>query len=696
MPSSKQDENLIIVESPAKARTIGRILNNKYNVVATLGHLIDLPKNKLGVDINNNYYPEYVPIKGKTKIIRQLKSAVKKASKVLLATDPDREGEAIAWQVLELTKPKNYQRIVFHEITEEAIKSAIQHARDLDTNLVNAQKARRILDRLIGYPLSQLLWEKLRYGLSAGRVQSAALRLIVEREEERENFKPTAYYIIHSKGKPIFYIYKGSKKAKLTDKTLAQKLTKLLNLHNEFIVSEVKEQITYQNPPPPFDTATLQQEANRTLGYKAKYTMQLAQQLYQGVNIPGAGHKALITYMRTDSYHLSDKAIKQFHKFLTKYYPKIRNESIRKYKTKSKLAQEAHEAIRPINIFITPQDLEGKLPAPLVKLYALIWNRALATQAKPAKYKRYTIVLSPQNTTLQKLLNENKLSIKLIDSLLIEPGFLKLYNMLSEETKDTFKKGNKLDLTWEISQKTTKPPSRYTDASLVKTLKELGIGRPSTYATIISILPKRGYVEYEGRYIKPTELGKVVTNFLKKFFPNIVDYEFTSKIEDDLDHVAAGRKNYINVIDAVYPTFEKSLKTAKEQADKKELTVIGESEETCPICGKPMVIKLGRFGKFLSCIDYPTCKGIKPYIDMSKYIIPKEAQNGEYVLRMGKYGYFWAHKDYPKVKKTLPLLLKETCPKCGAHLVERKTNKGKKFIGCSAYPKCDFIKQSRS
>lgn len=687
---------VIVVESPAKAKTIKSYLNNQYDVEATFGHLIDLPTNKLGVDIDNDYAPTYVTIKGKGKVIKRLKNRLKKAPLVLLASDPDREGESIAWQVVRIAglDKDHYKRIVFHEITQEAIQQAIKKARDLDSGLIEAQQTRRILDRLIGYPLSQLLWKKVRYGLSAGRVQSAALRLIVEREEEIERFKSEKFYIIQSTNTPIvFKIVKHStlKPYRFT-KQETDEILQLFKKDNLVKIEKISEEEIKITPPPPYDTASLQQDANRILGYSAKYTMQIAQQLYQGLSIKGIGQKALITYMRTDSYRLSKQAIKSIRSFITQQYKGVLNEKVREYKTKSKVAQEAHEAIRPIDIFLTPEYLKGKIPSPHLKLYTLIWKRALATQAKPAIRKKIKYIASPLNDKAKKLFDTKSFIFYAEQTALIDPGFLTIYGYKKETISSLYENEHTLNLELEAVEKQTKPPKRYTDATLVKTLKKLGIGRPSTYATILSILPKRNYVEYEGRFIKPTELGKIIVQFLKEYFPKIVDYDFTAKIEDQLDQIANSKTHKVTVIDMIFPEFIKRVKEVEANVDKADLLIIGESNEQCPKCGSPMVIKVGRFGKFLSCSRFPECDGIKPYIDLEKYVIPPEVEKGEYQLKFGPYGPFWAHKDYPKIKKVMPLLLKETCPKCGRHLVERKNKKGRIFIGCSGYPECDFIK----
>ncbi len=712
LASFDPDKPVLFVESPAKAKTIYNYLGGQYNVFATMGHLIDLPKNKLGVDINNNFEPQYVDIKGKKKLVNQIKKIVSQAKQVFLAQDPDREGEAIAWQVANLGnlkaenfKDSKFKRIVFHEITKPAILDAVKHPREIDYDLVEAQKARRILDRLVGYPLSELLWHKIRYGLSAGRVQSAALRLIVERQQEIDNFKPEVLYYLGIKtdindfwvvNKNNFVKYK-IKKQELKD--FKQALENLKQVK----VSFVKKVVEKQAPPPPLTTSSLQQVANKLHGFSAKTTMRIAQELYQGMDIPKLGRKALITYMRTDSVKISQTAINSIRDFITKNFGSHKlNPTIRVYKTKVKLAQEAHEAIRPVYINITPEQLKGLIPDTHYKLYKLIWLRTVATQFKPAEYTTIKIGLDV-NLPKQKILG-----IK--ESILSKPGFKELYGVKSDkdnkensadkENQSSYKKllnikqGDILQIKKILQEEfKTKPPLPYTDASLVKTLEKLGIGRPSTFATIIDTLIRRNYVERKNKYLIPTDTGKIVLKFLKEHFNNIVDYGFTANMENKLDEIASGKEDRVKFLKDFYPSFIKQIQEKEKQVQKQDLVVLEKTDKKCPICGANMVLKLGKYGKFYSCSRFPDCNGMLPYIDEDKYLIPEKAKTGEWVLKVGPYGKFWAHKDYPKVKETAPLLLKETCPLCGAHLVERKSKKGRVFIGCSSYPNCKYIKK---
>ncbi len=697
--SKKQPKKIILVESPSKAKTIEHYLNGEYSVFATKGHLIDLPKNKLGVDIDHGYEPEYVPIYGKGTLIKQIKKITKDADEVYLAQDPDREGEAIAWQVASFCQKDcdKFKRIVFHEITPEAIKKAVNEPRGIDMDLVEAQKARRVLDRLVGYPLSQLLWHKIRYGLSAGRVQSAALRLIVERHREIENFRPETLYYLGLKANDLdFYLLKQKGFAKLAlDKNAKEKEVKqvLQNL-KQVKISKIKDYEEKINPPPPFTTSTLQQTANKLFGFSAKTTMRLAQELYQGVEIQGIGRKALITYMRTDSVRLADSAIYKIRDFIAqKYGESLVNDTVRKYKTRSKLAQEAHEAIRPVYFNLPPEKLKGKIPEPHFKLYRLIWNRTVATQAKPAIYIGRLIKLDVKSL-------QEKAFYGLNSKYLVFEGFKKIWGTLkSEEDSNNsaikdLKAGDTLSVQdILINEFKTTPPPYYTDATLVKKLEKLGIGRPSTFATIIDTLIRRTYVERQGKYLVPTDSGIIVNDFLVKHFPQIVDYSFTAEMEDKLDTIAAGKLKKVEFLSKFYPDFVKQIEDKEKNVSKQDLVILEKTDKKCPKCGAPMVLKLGRYGKFYSCSKFPECDGMLPYLDEDKYVIPEKARSGQWVLKVGPYGKFWAHKDYPKVKETAPLLLKEKCPKCGANLVERVGKNKRKFIACSAYPKCKYIKR---
>jgi len=690
---------LFIVESPSKAKTIQRYLGRGYKVIATVGHILDLPKNRLGIDIENKYEPEYIILKN--NIVSLIKSAEKDCDEILLAQDPDREGESIAWQVVHVTETKKpYKRVVYHEITKNAILEAIENGRDIDENLVNAQKARRILDRLVGYPLSQLIWKKIRHGLSAGRVQSPALRLIVEREREIIAFVPEKYFIEYLNFKRYkgadFSLndQKGRRFRRSEDEVNADR--EVFSKVGSWVISDVKKNELKRNPPPPFTTSTLQQVANNVLGYSSKMTMSLAQQLYQGVEIKGAGQVSLITYIRTDSVNLSDYAVKNIRDTIRNVYgDKYLENYIRGYKNKSKLAQEAHEAIRPTNFEFSPEKVKDSLSPQLFKLYKLVWNRTVATQMRAEELVEKEYVATPKDDRAEKRLTGMKGQFLYKTEETLFEGYEILYGKKSALENKVFEKGEELILgKFNVEAEETKPPARYTDATLIGKLEKLGIGRPSTYASIISTLLLREYIVKEARYLKPTDSGILVNDFLCKHFKNIVDFKFTSDMEADLDGIAQGKKQYDKIINSFYSDFDRLIKLKDETVRKEDVVVIGKSDEKCPICGGEMEVKIGRKGKFISCKKFPECKGIISIleIDQDKYEIPAEVKNGEFVLKNGRFGMFWAHKDYPAIKLTKPLLLKERCPECGANLVEKKSKKGRSFTGCSAYPKCKYIK----
>jgi DNA topoisomerase-1 len=647
---------LIIVESPTKAKTISHFLKEDFVVESCNGHVRDLPKAKMGIDIENNFQPQYVvPIK-KRKIVNKLKNLADKAEIVYFATDEDREGEAIAFHLYQLLKEKikNYKRIVFHEITEEAIKEALKNPRDIDLNLVKAQEARRILDRLVGYELSPFLWKKIAKKLSAGRVQSPALRLIVEREREILDFKPEEYYTLE-----VTFLKEDkefvAKLSKIDDKSLEklsikskEEIEKILNDLNEakFIVNNIEIKETKKSPPPPFTTSSLQQEANKKLGFSAEKTMLLAQQLYEGVELGKKERVGLITYMRTDSLNLADKFLKEVSYFIEKNYGKDYKE-IKKYKTKSKVAQEAHEAIRPTSCFRIPEKIKKYLNKNQYQLYQLIWQRAISSQMKPAILINKTVEIKAKNYTFKVTATSLKFD-----------GWLKIY----ETEKITEKILPPLEINEELKpikieskKHFTEPPSRYTDGSLVKTLESLGIGRPSTYALIISTLQKRNYVVKEKKYLKPTEVGFLVNDLLITHFKEIVDYQFTAKMEDDLDKIANGELDELTMIEKFYWPFKEKLKIKEKEISDQ---IPQETKENCPKCGKPLVLKMSRFGKFLACSGFPNCQFTKS--------INNFTQTG--------------------IK----------CPKCQkGEILEKKSKKGKTFYTCSLYPDCDYFSFSK-
>lgn len=697
--SAKTYTNLLIVESPSKAKTINKYLGSEYKVMATVGHVIDLPKTKLGVDLEHNYEPLFETIYGKGKIITDLKKAIPKGGNVLLAMDPDREGEAIAWHVANALKLKDAQRVTFHEITEGAINEAVKHPSKIDINLVDAQKARRVLDRLVGYKLSELIWKKIWYGLSAGRVQSVALRLIVEKEEERDSFNSEEYWDVSVKledgAKNILLaklVKKDGKKYIPKEKKEVEDFEKKIG-NSKFLVKDVVKKNLSKHAYPPFTTSTLQQAAYNILGYPSKKTMSVAQILYQS---------GYITYMRTDSVFLSSKAVDEIRalvssRFGSEYVPEKPNF----YKNRSKNAQEAHEAIRATDFNVSHEKVSHDLGVAAGKLYELIWKRAVSSQMSDKKVEVLTVSLIPKDLKKPEYLFTMGGEIVLFDGFRKVLGTKKMEDDLQEISQ--VKKGDELKkLDFVNEQKFTQPPARYTEASLIKKLEELGIGRPSTYSTIISTILGRGYVEKDGRALFPTDIGKVVTNFLKKSFERLMDYKYTAKVEDELDGIALGKKKYVPVIDDEYKTLKKGIEFALESVQKDDVVILGKSEEKCPDCNGEMVVRLGRYGKFLSCARFPECKGMKDLsggeesLDLVKYFKPTECPicKSKLVLKNGKYGKFWACEKYPECKGIVPLLLNEKCPECGHHLVERKGKWGRSFTGCSNYPNCKYIKKS--
>jgi DNA topoisomerase I len=693
-------KNLLIVESPAKAKTINKYLGADYKVIATVGHVIDLPKSKLGVDVKDKYKPLYETIYGKGKILKDIKKVLPKDGRTFLAMDPDREGEAIAWHIKDVLKIKNAKRVSFHEITKDAIEEALQEPSSVDKNLVEAQKARRVLDRLFGYKLSELLWEKIWYGLSAGRVQSVALRLIVEKEEEREVFKPEEYweFFVHVKKEKeklrIKLIKKDGKRYIPNSKKEVESVKKALGESKYKVVDIVRKEMN-KNPYPPYTTSTLQQSANNVLGYSAKRTMALAQSLYQ------SGH---ITYMRTDSVSLSEKAIKQIRDLVPKKYGKEYLPSSPKYyKNKSKNAQEAHESIRPTEFSVTAPIIRKKLGDAQARLYELIWKRSVSSQMMEKRVENLTIYFEP----VKGIQNVYTFSVGAQKTLF--DGFRVVYgegkdssDILQEishvKKNDTFKKDE-----FEVEQKFTLPPSRYTEASLVKKLESLGIGRPSTYASIIGTILQRGYVFKESKYLLPTDIGRVVTHLLKDNFSDLIDYEYTANVEERLDEIANGKLKYVPFLDREYKPLMKAIKKAKKEVEKEDVVILSKSEQKCSQCGADMVVRLGRYGKFLSCSKFPDCKGMKDIdggeegLDFKKYLKVKQCPEckSKMILKNSKYGKFWACERYPDCKGTQPLLLKEECPLCGKNLVERRSKWGKTFIGCSGYPDCKYIKKEK-
>ena len=666
----KRDGKLVIVESPAKAKTVGRYLGRGYTVRASVGHVRDLLKSQLSVDIENNFTPKYRVPNEKKEVVKEIKKLAQKAEEVYLATDPDREGESISWHLLEAAQidPERARRVVFHEITEPAIKEAFANPRHINTDLVDAQQARRILDRLVGYSISPILWEKVRSRLSAGRVQSVALRLIVEREREIENFIPVEYWSIHAELQPegvrsTFL----ARLAKIDDQDLElpdEAAVKPILIDMEtaaYTITKIKRGERRRKPSAPFTTSTLQQEASRKLGYTAKRTMALAQGLYEGQDVGNGGSTGLITYMRTDSTSVSSMAQKEAREYISHKYGKdyLPAEAVQ-YKTRSANAQEAHEAIRPTSVMREPEQLKEYLEPAMYKLYRLIWQRFVASQMEAAVYDTLQVEVTGKTSAHEYLLRASGFSVKFA-------GFLVVYeearneDVKTEEDEENVRipsgiaEGQKQALIRLIpEQHFTQPPPRYSEASLVQALEEDGIGRPSTYAPTISTIQQRGYVVREDKRLIPTEIGIQVNDLMLQYFSDIVDYQFTARMEEDLDMIASGQAEWTEVIHEFYHPFAEDLKVAQA-----EMPVTKSGPEPigriCPEDGGELVIRYGRFGKFISCSNFPTCRYTEPWLE--------------------KIGI--------------------RCPKDGGELVERKTRKGRTFYGCENYPNCDFTSWKR-
>ncbi len=644
---------LMIVESPHKAKTISKFLGKEFKVLASGGHIIDLPKSKLGIKIDDGFTPQYTLISAKKELANELKEEAKKADAVFLATDPDREGEAISWHLASLLKisPEKACRVVFNEITKNCVTNALKTPRQIDLDLVNAQQARRVLDRLVGYEISPILWHKIKSGLSAGRVQSAVTKMVVDREREIENFVPVEFWELDS----VFSTQKPKKKftahfygdvngkIELNNEQQVLAITDEL-LNASYVVSEYKEGSKSQNPQPPFTTSVLQQDASRKLGFTTKKTMMLAQQLYEGVEIQGLGAVGLITYIRTDSVRIAAEAIEDVREYIAKNYDaKYLPAKPNYYKTKKNI-QDAHEAIRPANIELTPEDVKSSLTNDQYKLYKLIYERFVACQMSPAKYSTINV----------SILANDKYVFKASASKRTFDGFMCLYAIEKEENAKTslpeMSIGDMLSwISFENQQHFTQPPQRYNEASLVKEMEAKGIGRPSTYAPTVSTILERDYIEREKKILKPTNLGVCVTDMMAANFPDIVDLKFTASMEEKLDDIESGDKNWVKVINDFYGPFKKTLDKAS-QIERVKVPVV-ETEEPCPKCGAKMVVRSGRFGKFLACPNYPDCKTTKP--------MPADE-------------------------------VKVPCPKCGGKLVQRISKKKKKFYGCTNYPECNF------
>lgn len=681
---------LVIVESPAKAKTIERYLGKKYKVKASVGHVRDLPKSQMGIDTENNYEPRYITIRGKGPVLQDLKTAAKKAKKIYLAADPDREGEAIAWHLATALNIdiKSDCRVVFNEITKDAIKESFKHPRPIDMDLVDAQQARRILDRLVGYNISPLLWKKVKKGLSAGRVQSVAMRLIIDRENEIKNFQPEEFWTIDGnfqKGKQSFdaFFYGNTKeKIKLSNEQEVQQILNQLKGENFEVIKVVKRE-RKRNASPAFTTSSLQQEAARKLNFRARKTMMLAQQLYEGIDIGKEGTVGLITYMRTDSTRISETAKKEAHEYIEQNYGQEYTTLVTQQAKKSENAQDAHEAIRPTSTVRHPDQLKSVLSRDQLRLYRLIWERFVASQMAPA-------VLDTVTADLQN----GDIIFRATGSNVKFPGFMKLYIEGSDDQKEEkdkllppMEKGDIVNsLLIEPKQHFTQPPPRFSEARLVKTLEELGIGRPSTYAPTLDTIQKRGYVTLEAKRFVPTELGEIVHSLVLEFFPGIINIEFTAQMEKDLDSIEDGNVKWVKIIDNFYQNFEKELKHAEIAMEKVEIKDEPAGED-CEECGSPMVFKLGRYGKFMACSNFPECRNTKAIVKEIGVKCPK-CKEGEIVERKSKTKrIFYGCNRYPEcdfVSWDKPI--NRPCPKCNELLVEKKIKKGIQ-VQCTS---CDY------
>lgn len=653
--SRTNQKKLVIVESPSKAKTIGKYLGRTYKVVASLGHVRDLPKSRMGVDIDHDYQPDYISIRGKGDVIKELRKDAKAAKAVYLASDPDREGEAIAWHVANLLKmdPTEKNRVTFHEITKDAVKEAFKEPRTINMNLVDAQQARRVLDRLVGYSISPILWKKVKKGLSAGRVQSVALNLIIQRENEIRNFVPEEYWTIDAdfkKGREKFqasFYGQNGKKANLKNQEDVQAVLQQLDRQQDFSITKVDRRERRRMPQPPFTTSTMQQDANRRLNFRTRKTMMAAQQLYEGINIGQGAAVGLITYMRTDSTRIAGVAKHEASTFIHEHYG---TEYAATKPVKGKLqegAQDAHEAIRPTSVNRTPAEMKEFLTPDQYKLYNLIWSRFVASQ------------MTPQVTdTMAVTITQNGVDFRANGSKVKFDGFTKVYK--GSQGKDNIlpnlEEGDAVKMVADNpAQHFTQPPARFTEAALVKTLEENGVGRPSTYAPTLDTIQRRYYVKLESRHFEPTELGEIVNDLITKQFPDIVNVKFTAEVEDSLDKIEEGKENWVQVVDGFYKPFSKEVATAEEQVAKIEMKdeLAGSN---CEICGAPMVIKMGKYGKFYACSRFPNCRNTKA-------------------------------------------IVKDTgveCPLCHqGTVVERKSKKNRVFYGCSRYPDCDFLSWDR-
>ncbi|MDZ7373080.1 MAG: type I DNA topoisomerase [candidate division KSB1 bacterium] len=700
-------KSLVIVESVAKTKTINKFLGDRFRVMYSMGHVMDLPQRKLGVDLENGFEPHFVKIRKKEDIVKKLQQAAAESDVVYVATDPDREGEAIAWHLAQLLKRsnQNVKRILFNEITESAVKKAIENPLEIDQDKVEAQKARRVLDRLVGYQVSPILWSTLYRGLSAGRVQTVALRLICEREEEIEKFVPQEYWTItaelrDAEGEKFRsrLIRIDGKKAEIGNQIQAQAIIDDLK-RQIFVVRRIEHKEVSRNPSPPFTTSTMQQEASKRLGFTAKRTMAVAQQLYEGVELGPEGSVGLITYMRTDSTRIAEEALRAVREYIasaygTDYLPK----EPRRFKVKAG-AQDAHEAIRPTSMDREPRKIKKYLTPDQYKLYELIWNRFVASQMAAARFERVTIDIEAGEKPLYLF--------RTTGSVVLFRGYLQVWEEIRDAEEEGGEEAEEMAVPRRIreqevlrlvdlvpEQHFTKPPARYSESSLVKELDTLGIGRPSTYALIISTLLDRRYVERSGRQLVPTQLGRLVNKILVEHFPDIFNVGFTARMEEQLDKIESGQENFLSVVKAFYGPFSQALQRMQNKADSLRASLTEDTSETCPVCGSALIIKWGRLGRFYACSRYPE------ECSFTKAADEDIVENGEVcdrcgrpmIVKVGRFGRFMACTGYPECKNTKPYSVGVPCPQqgCDGKLVEKRTRRGKLFYSCSNYPKCTF------
>ena len=700
---------LVVVESPAKAKTINKILGKDYVVMASMGHVRDLPQKDLGIDIDSGFLPRYQTIRGRGKLLQKLRSAAKSAGKLILATDPDREGEAIAWHVVQALKHGGeIERVMFNEITERAVNEAVANPSEIDLRKVDAQQARRVLDRLVGYKVSPLLWKTVHGGLSAGRVQSVALRMICEREAEIQAFEPQEYWTVDTmvKGeetgpfKSRLVAYKGEKpqieNQEQADEIVAQ-LQEAADSEAAYFIKKITKKEQRRNPAPPFITSTLQQEASRRLRFTARKTMMVAQQLYEGIEI-GGETTGLITYMRTDSTRLADEAVASARTYITNRFGKNHLPKNPRVYRKGKASQDAHEAVRPTGIEHPPDSLKSYLTPDQAKLYKLVWDRFIACQMAPAVYDRTTIDFGAGNCELRAT-----------GSVLKFPGFTALYTEGTDDEQEeaegllpaTLTEGERITLVELLpEQHFTKPPPRFSEPTLVKELESLEIGRPSTYAQIISTLQDKDYVNRDQGRFSPTDLGKTVSSILVKAFPDVFNVDFTAKMEGELDQVENGSYDWVKVVEDFYGPFSKDLDRAESSRKELKASLQEVTDKACEKCGEMMVIKWGRNGRFVACSGFPECRNTLPLEEQDTPEVTGEKCekcDSDMIIRTGRSGRFLACSAYPECKNTRPISLGVPCVRdgCEGHLVERSSRRGKTFYGCSNYPQCEFVAWDR-